>query len=79
MAIEKGVFEQTLDQLSIRYQRKFSPFVKAAWYKFLNPHLSTEEFICAVDYAIKTSQINMPTPREVLLIADFLKNDAIYN
>ena len=63
--IDKQVFQELIAELENYYKREFTPFAQRAWYKHLNTHLSTEQFIEAVESAIVSKQF-MPTPAEIV-------------
>lgn len=66
--LDRIVFDEYLGEFGIYYSRTFSSFVKNAWYKYLNTHLSTEQFVAAVEEAWLT-QREMPTAKELVELA----------
>jgi hypothetical protein len=74
--LDRVVFDEYLGEFGIYYGRSFSSFVKAVWYKYLNTHLNTEQFILAVEEAW-LSQREMPTAKELVQLAQ--KKKEVYN
>lgn len=65
--IDTIIFSALISEMSCFYKRDFTPFARRVWFKYLNDHLTSEEFVYAVEQAVLHS-FYMPTPEELVAV-----------
>lgn len=63
--IDTIIFSDLISELEVYYGRSLTPSSKSTWLRYLKNHLTTDEFVYAVEQTILHC-FSMPTARQLL-------------